>query len=301
MSDTTVERLQRSPGTATLRERVTSYIFGVRFRSLLTTIVSYIVVVTATLIVILPLIWVVLTSLKTRVQAYSIPPVWVFTPTLENYAALMQQYPFARYFLNSAMVALSATLLALLVGLPAAYSFARFNTGGTFLRGWVLNNRTMPHIVILIPFFLLAQTLKLTNTYTILIIAYLTFSLPFVTWMLTSFLASVPREMEEAALIDGASQLQTLRYVTIPLAAPGIAATGILCFLYAWNEFIFALILTGGQTRTLPIAVANFLTQRGVEIGQLSAATTTIIIPVIILTFSIRGYLVRGLSFGGIK
>jgi len=263
--------------------------------------IAYAIVIVATLIVVLPLIWVFLTSLKTRVIAYSIPPKWIFTPTTENYAALLNKYPFSRYFFNSALVASAATLFGLLVGIPAAYSFARFNTGGNFLRGWVLNNRTLPPIIVLIPFFLLAQTFKLTNTYTALIIAYLTFSVPFIVWMLTSYFEGVPVEVEEAARIDGASILGVLRHVTVPLAAPGIAATAILSFLYSWNEFLFALILTGNDTRTLPIGVANFLTQRGVEIGELSAATTAIIIPVIILTFSIRGYLVRGLSFGGLK
>jgi multiple sugar transport system permease protein len=119
--------------------------------------------------------------------------------------------------------------------------------------------------------------------------------------MLTSFFEGVPIDMEEAARIDGASQTGVLWYITLPLAAPGIAATGILSFLFAWNEFLFALILTGKDTRTLPIGVANFLTQRGVEISELSAATMLIIVPVILLTFSVRGYLVRGLSFGGLK
>lgn len=265
------------------------------------TIAAYTIVITASLIVILPLLWVFLTSLKTRSIAYSIPPKWIFTPTLENYDALLNKYPFPNYFLNSAIVASVTTLLGLLIGAPAAYSFARYNTGGNFLRGWVLNNRTMPAIVVLIPFFLLAQTFHLQNTYTGLIIAYFTFSAPFMIWMLISFFEGVPQEIEEAAHIDGASTLQVLRHVTLPLAAPGIAATSILTFLFAWNEFLFALILTGNETRTLPIAIANFLTQRGVEIGELSAATMTMIVPVVLLTFSIRGYLVRGLSFGGVK
>lgn len=276
-------------------------LFGMRFWQRVSTALAYVIIIGATLVIVLPLIWVLLTSLKSRVQAYSIPPVWFFTPTLENYLALLQKYPFPLYFFNSALIATLTTAFALLIGTPAAYSFARFNTGGNFLRGWVLNNRTLPSVAVLIPFFMLAQALRLGNTYPALIIAYLTFTLPFVIWMLTSFIASVPLEIEEAALIDGANHLQVLRFVTIPLVAPGIAATGILSFLYSWNEFIFALILTGNDTRTLPIAVANFLTQRGVEIGELSAATMTIIIPVIFLTFSVRGYLVRGLSFGGVK
>ena len=263
--------------------------------------VAYAVVITATLLVVLPLVWVLLTSFKTRVLAYQIPPKWIFTPTTQNYVALFEKYPFPQYFRNSALVSLAATLLGMSVGIPAAYAFARFNTGGNFLRGWVLNNRTMPPIAVLIPFFLLAQRFDLLNSYTALIVAYLTFSIPFIIWMLTSYFESVPQEMEEAARIDGAAQLQVLWFITLPLAAPGIAATGILSFLFAWNEFLFALILSGKDTRTLPIAVANFLTQRGVEIGELSAATMLMIVPVILMTFSIRGYLVRGLSFGGLR
>jgi multiple sugar transport system permease protein len=262
---------------------------------------AYIIVITATLLVALPLVWVLLTSLKTRVMAYQIPPEWVFTPTFDNYVALFDKYPFEIYFRNSALVSTATTLLGLAVSVPAAYSFARFDTGGNFLRGWVLNNRTMPPIVVLIPFFLLAQRFSLLNTYWVLIVAYLTFSIPFMIWMLTSFFEGVPVEMEEAARIDGASQLGVLWYITLPLAAPGIAATGILSFLFSWNEFLFALILAGKDTRTLPIGVANFLTQRGVEIAELSAATMLMIVPVILLTFSVRGYLVRGLSFGGLK
>lgn len=292
--------VEQSAGTRAMK-RANERLSGVRFQNQLLTVIAYVLVITAVLIVVLPLIWVFLTSLKPRVLAYSIPPAWTFTPTLDNYAALLQKYPFPQYFLNSTLIAAGATLLGLIIGTPAAYSFARFNTGGSFLKGWVLNNRTLPSIVVLIPFFLLAQSLKLNNTYPVLIIAYLTFSLPFIIWMMTGFIAGVPQELEDAALIDGASHLQALRYVTVPVVAPGLAATGILSFLYAWNEFIFALVLTGSDTRTLPLAVANFLTQRGVEIGELSAATMTISIPVILLTFSIRGYLVRGLSFGGVK
>ncbi len=119
--------------------------------------------------------------------------------------------------------------------------------------------------------------------------------------MLISFFEAIPPDMEEAALVDGASRLQSLFLIVIPLAAPGIAATGILSFLFSWNEFMFALILTGNATRTLPIGVANFLTQRGVEMGELTAATMVMVIPVMVLAFSIRRYLVQGLSFGGIK
>jgi len=274
---------------------------GNRLTNRISTLTAYFVLFIAVLGVVLPLIWVFLTSLKEKSLVYQIPPAWFFTPTWENYLALFQKYPFPKYFLNSTIVAGFTTILGLVIGGVAAYSMTRFDTGGNFLKGWVLNNRTMPPIVVLIPMFMLASQFGLINNYLSLILAYLSFLLPFSIWMLISFFEAIPTDMEEAALVDGATRLQGLFYITIPLAAPGIAATGILSFLFSWNEFMFALVLTGNETRTLPIGVANFLTQRGVEMGELTAATMVMIIPVMILAFSIRGYLVRGLSFGGVK
>lgn len=274
---------------------------GNRLTKRISTLTAYFVLFIAVLGVVLPLIWVFLTSLKEKSLVYQIPPAWFFTPTWENYLALFQKYPFPKYFLNSTIVAGFTTILGLVIGGVAAYSMTRFDTGGNFLKGWVLNNRTMPPIVVLIPMFMLASQFGLINNYLSLILAYLSFLLPFSIWMLISFFEAIPTDMEEAALVDGATRLQGLFYITIPLAAPGIAATGILSFLFSWNEFMFALVLTGNETRTLPIGVANFLTQRGVEMGELTAATMVMIIPVMILAFSIRGYLVRGLSFGGVK
>jgi multiple sugar transport system permease protein len=271
-------------------------LFGLKTQRRLSIILAYVILIIAVLFILLPLLWILLTSIKSADLAYQIPPEWFFTPTLENYKALVTDVPFPRFFLNSAVVASVTTLLALGFGSFAAYSISRFRTGGDFFTGWIFNNRTMPVIAILIPIFLLSNRLGLFDTFPALIIPYLSFLLPFAIWMLIVFFDSVSREMEEAALVDGATRLQALRFVTMPIAAPGIAATGILCFLFSWNEFLLALILTGNNTRTLPVAVANFLTHRGVYIGGLSAA-----IPVILLAFSIRGYLVRGLSLGAVK
>jgi multiple sugar transport system permease protein len=276
-------------------------LFGLKTQRRLSIILAYVILIIAVLFILLPLLWILLTSIKSADLAYQIPPEWFFTPTLENYKALVTDVPFPRFFLNSAVVASVTTLLALGFGSFAAYSISRFRTGGDFFTGWIFNNRTMPVIAILIPIFLLSNRLGLFDTFPALIIPYLSFLLPFAIWMLIGFFDSVSREMEEAALVDGATRLQALRFVTMPIAAPGIAATGILCFLFSWNEFLLALILTGNNTRTLPVAVANFLTHRGVYIGGLSAATMVMIIPVILLAFSIRGYLVRGLSLGAVK
>lgn len=274
---------------------------GLKFQRRLSIVIAYIILIIAVLFVVLPLLWIFLTSIKEPNLAYQIPPQWIFTPTLENYQALITDVPFPRFFLNSAIVASATTLLALGFGSFAAYSISRFRTGGDFFTGWIFNNRTMPAIAILIPIFLLSNGLGLFDTFPALIIPYLSFLLPFAIWMLIGFFEGVSREMEEAALVDGATRLQALRFVTMPIAAPGIAATGILCFLFSWNEFLLALILTGNNTRTLPVAVANFLTHRGVYIGGLSAATMVMIIPVMLLAFSIRGYLIRGLSLGAVK
>lgn len=264
-------------------------------------VISYIVLSLGVLIVVLPLLWALLTSFKEKALVYQIPPAWFFKPTIENYLALIQKYPFPQYFLNSLIAASVSTLLSLLFGGMAAYSIARHKTGGEFFRGWVLNNRTMPPIVILIPIFMLANFLGMTNNLITLIIAYMSFLLPFTIWMLIGFFETIPPDMEEAATVDGATPMQVFIKIVIPLTTPGFASTGILAFLMAWNEFMFALILSGKDTRTLPIGVANFMTQRGVEMGELTAATMIIIIPVMIVAFSIRRYLVQGLSLGGVK
>jgi multiple sugar transport system permease protein len=276
-------------------------LFGQKIRNRISTSLAYGILLIAAVLVIFPLVWVVLTSIKQANLAYQIPPAWFFTPTLENYQQIFRDTNFAKYFLNSSIIAFVTTFFAILFGSFAAYSISRFGTGGNFFKGWILNNRTMPPIAMLIPIFLLANFFKLYDTYLTLIIPYLSFILPFSIWMIITYFNVIPQEIEEAALVDGATHFQALLKINIPIAAPGIAATGILCFLFSWNEFLMALILTGIKTRTLPIAVASYLTQRGVMYGGLCAAITLMIIPVILLAFSIRGYLVKGLSAGAIK
>jgi len=253
------------------------------------------------IIVLFPIIWIALTSLKERVLVYQIPPAWIFTPTFEAYKSIMTKYPFLRYFFNSTLIALTSTFISLALGSLTAYSIARFNTGGTNFKLWVLNSITMPAVAVLIPFFMIAINLKLRDTYVMVILTHLSFLLPFTIWILIGFFERIPREIEEAALVDGATGLQSLWYVTLPIAAPGLSAAGIVSFLLSWNEFIFALVLTGSKTRTLPVAISAFLTQRGVLMGELSASTMVMIIPVIILSVVFRNHLIKGLSLGAIK
>ena len=276
-------------------------LFGKKFRNKVGITVSYTIILLFAAIIVSPLIWILLTSLKTRVQIYQIPPVWFFTPTLENYAAITAKYPFHEYFLNSTIIGLVTTFISLIVGSMAAYSIARFNTGGDTLRLWVLNSHTMPAVALLIPFFMLANTFRLRDTFFMVIITHLSFLLPFTIWMLIGFFEGIDKDMEEAAIVDGATRFQAFWRITLPLAAPGLAATGIVGFLLSWNEFIFAFVLSGINTRTLPVAISAFLTQRGDLMGELSAAAMVMIIPVVILSVLFRNSLVKGLSLGSIK
>lgn len=274
---------------------------GYRDRRSLGLILSHTLLTMAALVVLLPILWVIRTSLANRLIAYKIPPVWVFTPTLENYRLIFEKYPFQQYFANSLVVSTAASLVALVVGSLAAYSIARFRTGDPVLRLSMLSTQMLPPITLVIPIFLLSRLVHLWDSRTGLVIAYLSFNLPYTVWILIGFFQSIPIDLEEAAMIDGCSRLQAFYRVVAPIAAPGLLAAGIFNFILNWNEFLFALILTGRTTRTLPVAVSGLWTQQGVQIGAVSAATVLVIIPVVVLTLIIQKSLVRNLTFGAIK
>lgn len=262
---------------------------------------SHLILIIASLSILLPILWVLRTSLANRLIAYKIPPVWIFTPTLDNYRVIFQQYPFQKYFFNSLFIAATASLIALVLGALAAYSIARFKTGDPILRLSMLSTQMLPAITLVIPIFLLARVARLWDSPIALILAYLSFNLPYTIWILIGFFQSVPVDLEEAAMIDGCSRPTALRKVVIPVILPGLLAAGIFNFILNWNEFLFSLILTGRETRTLPVAVASLWTQQGVQIGAVSAATVLVVLPVIILTWVIQKSLIKNLTFGSIK
>jgi multiple sugar transport system permease protein len=276
-------------------------VFGYKFSQRTEKFFAYLLLTVFSIIVVFPIFWIAMTSLKERVLIYQIPPVWFFKPTLEAYKSIMVKYPFPKYFFNSTLIALVTTGISLVLGSLTAFSIARFKTGGTSFKLWILNSHTMPAVAVLIPFFMLAIDLNIRNTYLVVILTHLSFLLPFTIWILIGFFESIPKEIEEAALVDGATNLQSLWYITLRIAAPGLSAAGIVSFLFSWNEFIFALVLTGNNTRTLPVAISAFLTQKGVLMGELSAATMVMIVPVMILSIIFRNHLVKGLSLGAIK
>lgn len=264
-------------------------------------LVTHTMLIFASLVVLLPILWVLRTSFANRLIAYKIPPVWVFTPTLENYRMIFEKYPFQKYFVNSLIVSTVASLIALGIGALAAYSIARFHTGDPVLRLSMLSTQMLPPITLVIPIFLLARLFHLWDSRLGLVLAYLSFNLPYTVWILIGFFQGIPVDLEEAAMIDGCSRLRAFLQVTVPVSLPGLLAAGVFNFILNWNEFLFALILTGRDTRTLPVAIASLWTQQGVQIGAVSAATVLVILPVIVLTLIIQKSLVRNLTFGSIK
>ncbi len=252
--------------------------------------------------ILLPVYWMVSTSLKTVNQTFAVPPVFVFTPTLEHYREILGDGAVPRSLRNSLVVASAATALALILGTPAAYALARFSfRGKADLWFWFISNRFLSPIVVAIPFFLLARDLNLLNSRLALILVYLTFNVPLVVWLCTDQFRLVPREVDEAALVDGANQWQAFFRINLPLAAPGIAVSAILCFLFSWNEFLFAFVLTREETRTAPVEANNFVTDFGIRWGPMMATGTLIVLPVLIFAAFASRHLVRGLTMGAVK
>lgn len=250
---------------------------------------------------ILPIALMLLTSVKPANVAAR-PTELAFRPTLDNYRAVLEQTPFLSYLGNTVIVAAATTVLSITFGSLAAYSFARFRfPGHEALPLFYLVVRMVPRIVLVVPYFMLLNRLGLLNTYPGLFLSYTTFALPFVIWMMLGFFKEIPVDLEEAGLVDGCNRLTVLRDVVVPLVAPGLVATAIFTFLLGWNEFLFALILSGASTRTLPMIVASFETERGVEWGPMSAASILIILPIILFALGMQRYLIRGLTAGAVK
>ncbi len=255
-----------------------------------------------TLIFIFPIFWIVFTSIKTPVQAFQIPPVWIFMPTLENYVTVFQSQPFARYFLNSTITAVISTAIALTVGTAAAYSLARFRfRAQKAISFTIFLTRMVPPVVLLVPFFVLFRNLGWTDTPWALAFSYTAFNLPFVIWLMWGFFKEIPYDLEQAAQIDGATQFGAMIRIALPLARPGLAAAAIFALINAWNEFLFALVLTGQNAKTLPVGAAQFVTNEAILWGPVNAAGTLIMLPLIIFTLLIQKHLVRGLTMGAVK
>ncbi len=254
----------------------------------------------AAVAVLFPFLWIFLASLKPPVEL-SRPSLFGFEPTGVNWSEVWLNSPFARYFLNSVMVGSLTVMVSLIVGAPAAYAFSRFRVGGTGLRFLILAAQMMPPALFIIPFFLMAYYVGLLDTIWAVAIAHLTFIAPLVTWFLIGFFEDVPRDLEEQAMVDGCTRWQAFVRVVLPAARPGLAAAGLFAFIMSWNEMFYALMLAGGHSKTLPVAIAGYWTFRGVDMGKMSVAITSAVIPVMIASFFVQRYLVRGLGGGALK
>jgi len=253
-------------------------------------------------VILFPPVVLFLTSIKTELDALSFPPKWIFKPTLENYTEIFEFSPFARYLLNSFIVASLNTGVVLVLGSFAAYSLARFRfKGADDIAFWILSVRMMPPVAAIIPIYIIMRNLRLLDTPWSLVITYLTFNLPFAVWMMRSFFREIPREIEESALVDGCSIFRSFRSIALPLVAPGLAATGILTFIFSWNEFLFALILTGSKAVTLPVGITGYMKETGINWGYMTAGGALALVPVILFTILAQKHLVKGLTMGAIK
>ena len=248
----------------------------------------------------LPLLWLARVALTDKVTAYKLPPEWVAL-RLDNFIEIFEKFGFARYFLNSVIAAVGSTAISLPLATAMAYAFARFATGGLPLRLFVLASQMLPPVILVLPIYTLFQMTGLINTYAGLIIAHLTISIPFLAWMLVAFFQGDIEQLEQAARVDGATRFQAFLRIAVPVAAPGLLAAGLLSFILSWNEFLFALILTGKATNTLPVGLSTFQTQRGVDIALVAAGTLVSILPVLVLLPFMRRYLIKGLSLGALK
>jgi multiple sugar transport system permease protein len=258
-------------------------------------------VTVAILVYLSPLLWLVLSSFKNRVDIFTLTPKLIFAPTLDNCREAFQNKGFDKNLINSIVVALVSTAIALGVGVPAAYSLSR--RSGRFQGVYLLlllGTRLLPAMVLSVPLFLLAYNLGLSGTYTAVIAAYLTFSIPFTVWMVRGFFMAVPSSLDDAARMDGCSHLGAFLRIVLPLTRGGLAATSIFCLINSWNEFLFALILTTRDTATIPVAVPNLLTPIGTFWGQIAAVGTVTVLPVMIFAFAVQRHMVAGMTGGAI-
>jgi len=249
-----------------------------------------------------PLYWMFITSIKPSDDYLAVPPVWFPNePTSVHYTAALFAYRGLKGLTNSLIISLSATILSAFLGTLMAYSLARFNTGGANLSFWVLSQRFLPPVAIVLPIFLIYRNIGLHDTHFGLIIAYTVFTLPVSVWMMFAYFRQMPKSMEDAALVDGCTRWQAFWQVAVPLAAPGIVAAAVFAFIACWTEFFFALVLTSRYAFTLPTVFRAFLGFQGAQYGEASALAIVSLVPSIVLGVLAQRHLVRGLTLGAVR
>jgi len=265
-------------------------------------ILFYVGLVVLLVVVLFPLYWVVVTSFKLPRDAFAIPPVWLFEPTLDNFRTVFANRTFLRAFANSFMISLSASALAVAIGALAAYGITQ-QVAAT-RRGqekFILSLRIAPALVFVIPVYYFAVQLGALNQHWLLISVYAFINVPFAISLLITFFDDIPHELRDAARVDGAREFSIFWRIYLPAARGGVVATLILCVLFTWNEFFVALTLSGRNTQTLPVSITSFLTFQGIQWGALTAAATLIMLPMLVLGMLVQGQIVRGMTLGSVK
>jgi len=246
-----------------------------------------------------PVVYMALTAIKPGSLTMAYPSVWAFTPSLEHFGKVLAQQQLAAQLLNSLIIALGAVGLGLVLGLPAAYSIARHRQDR--LATWLLVVRMVPYFGALIPMYIMFRQFGLVNTHLGLILSHLVITVPLTAWIMIGFIEDVPRELEEAALIDGCGRVRTALFVALPLVTPGVIAAAVLNFIFSWNNFQMALVLGGNETKTAPVAVLHYMGQEGTDWGAMMAAATLVSLPTFAFVLLVQKYLVQGLTTGGLK
>jgi multiple sugar transport system permease protein len=263
---------------------------------------AYVLALLATAFFAFPLVWIALSSVKSDLDVSAYPPVWAFQPTLANFREFFDALNAWKALMNSAFIVCLSTILAMMLGTMAAYALARFSIKRKeSIALQVLSIRMMPAIVSVIPLFMIARELGVFDTPWLLIVIYALNGLPFVVWVMRVFIQDVPKSIEEAAMIDGCGRLEVFLRITVPLVVPGLAAVLVIIFMFSWNEYLFASMLTSSEAKTLPVLAANAIKPKAISWGLSSAAAVVMSLPVIVLVLSAQRYLVRGLTLGAVK
>jgi sorbitol/mannitol transport system permease protein len=254
------------------------------------------------LLLFFPLFWVFLTAFKTEMQAIAVPPLLVFTPSLDGFREVQERSDYFHYAMNSVITSVGSTILGIIIAVPAAYSMAFFPTKKTRdILMWMLSTKMMPAVGALVPVYVMAQTVGMLDSVTALIIVFTLSNLPIMVWMLYSAFKEVPKDILEAVRLDGATVWEEFKHVILPLTMGGIASTGLLCLVLSWNEAFWALNLTSSKAGTLASLIAQYSSPEGLFWAKLSAASLMAIAPIIVFGWFSQKQLVQGLTFGAVK
>lgn len=268
-----------------------------RLRASALTVFTWIIAI----LFVFPVLWMILTSFKQEADAYTDPPRLVFSPTLDQFAGVIDRGVLP-YLANSAFVSVVSTLAVLLLAIPAAYALSLAPVRGTSnALGFFISTKMLPIVAAIIPLYVVSQNLALLDNVWALVVLYTAMNLPLAVWMMRSFFLEVPPEMIEAGRVDGAQLPRLLRSVILPVVAPGIAATALICVIFSWTEFFYAVNLTSARAGTVPVFLVGFITSEGLYWAQLAAAAFLASLPVMIVGWIAQNHLVRGLSMGAVK